>query len=553
VNTGEDSGGGGSARLDPVDVVVVGAGFAGMFAVHRLLGLGFSVQGFEAGDGVGGTWYWNRYPGARCDIPSIEYSYSFDEQLQQDWTWSQRYPSQPEMLRYADHVADRFGLRPHFRFETRVVSAVFDEAGVVWRVVTDTGLEISAKFVVMATGCLSVPRLPDVPGIADFRGEVFHTGQWPHEGVDLTGKRVGVIGTGASGIQSIPFFAEQAAHLIVFQRTPHYSVSGVNTVLTEDYIADVKAKYPELREYARRSFGGTMLRANKKSALEVDEQELEETFETAWKDGGFAFLASFRDITTDLAANRLAADFVKRKIAALVADPGTAALLSSGEYPLGTKRICIDTDYYATYNRENVQLVDIRADPLERVTETGIRTGAAEYELDVIIFATGFDAMTGALLRTDLRGRGGLTLAEAWSEGPRTYLGLQVAGFPNLFTVTGPGSPSVLSNVIAAGEQHVKFIADLLVWMREHGLDAVEPDVDAQNAWVEHVNDVADLTLYPLADSWYVGANIPGKPRVFMPYVGGVGSYNRRCTAVAAAGYEGFTTLRASDRPVESA
>jgi cyclohexanone monooxygenase len=528
-----------SVSID-ADVIVVGAGFSGMYAVHHLQSLGFSVRGIEAGDGVGGTWYWNRYPGARCDIVSVEYSYSFSEQLQQDWNWTQRYPTQPEMLAYANHAADRFDLRRHFSFNTKVIAAHFDESTDLWRVRTNTGEELLTRSLVMATGCLSVPRLPDVPGLDDFEGDLLHTGRWPSEGVDVSGRRVGVIGTGASGIQIIPELAEQAASLLVFQRTAAFSVSGVNVRLTPEQIRDVKEHYPEYREYSRHSFGGTMLRANPKSALEVSEQERQEQFEAAWSDGGFAFLASFRDITTDLAANELAAEFVRGKIRDMVDDPSVADLLTPTDYPLGTKRICIDSGYYSTFNRSNVTLVDVRRAPIEAVTASGVVTTDGTYPLDTLVLATGFDAMTGALLQVDIRGRAGRTLSQHWRDGPRAYLGIGVSGFPNLFTITGPGSPSVLSNVIAAGEQHVEWIGNCLVHMRDRGFATIEPEPEAESTWVEHVNDVAAQTLYPLADSWYVGANVPGKPRVFMPYVGGVGRYRRRCQKVAASGYEGF-------------
>lgn len=530
---------------DSYDVVVVGAGFSGMYAVHHLLSLGFTVQGLEAGDDVGGTWYWNRYPGARCDIPSLEYSYSFSEELQQEWVWTQRYPTQPEMRAYADHVADRFDLRRHFRFATTVRAARLDETTLRWEVTTDAGPTLIATYLVMATGCLSVPRIPVIPGIGDFTGRLVHTGRWPEDGVDVSGQRVAVIGTGASGIQVVPLLAEAAATLTVFQRTAAFSVSGANSVLSPEQIADVKAHYAEYRERSRRSFGGTMLRADPRSALEVTEGERTMAFERAWADGGFAFLAAFRDITTDLAANRYAAEFVRGKIRQLVVDPEVAERLTPTDHPLGTKRICIDSGYYSTFNRPNVELVDLRRTPITAVTAGSVSTSAAEYPVDTLVLATGFDAMTGALLAMDIRGRSGRRLADHWKDGPRAYLGLAVSGFPNLFTVTGPGSPSVLSNVIAAGEQHVEWIGRSLTYMRDRALAGIEARPDAEADWVEHVNDVASRTLYPLADSWYVGANIPGKPRVFMPYVGGVGAYRRRCDEVEAQGYAGFSLLSA--------
>jgi cyclohexanone monooxygenase len=540
------------AEVLVLDAVVVGAGFAGMYAVHHLSELGFRVLGFEAGNDVGGTWYWNRYPGARCDIPSVEYSYSWSEDLQQEWVWTKRYPDQQEMLRYARHVADRFGLRRHFVFGTRVISAHYQDDTGDWRVTTDRDHDVRARYCIMATGCLSVPRIPELVGLDDFRGRVLHTAAWPDEGVDVAGQRVGVIGTGASGIQVIPPLAKQAAHLTVFQRTAQFSVSGSNRPLDPEELRAIKANYQENREYARRSFGGTMLRANKQSALEVSEAERTEQFERAWSHGGFAFLASFRDITTDERANHHAAEFVRHKIRSIVHDPDTAAMLLPTDHPLGTKRICVDDGYYATFNRPNVSLVDLRRTPLVTVTTDGVRTSERDYRLETLVLATGFDAMTGALLSIDIRGRNGQSLRQAWQDGPCTYLGLAISGFPNLFTVTGPGSPSVLSNVIAAGEQHVEWIGRLLTSMRDRGLSVVEADQAAQDAWTEHVNQVAAGTLYPRADSWYVGANVPGKPRIFMPYVGGVGNYRRRCDQVADNGYQGFSLRPAPARSVST-
>jgi cyclohexanone monooxygenase len=523
-----------------VDVAVVGAGFGGMYAVHHLRGLGFGVHAYEAGSDVGGVWYWNRYPGARCDIESMEYSYSFSEELQQEWEWSQRYPTQPEILAYADHVARRFDLRPHITFDTKIVSAHFDEDAVRWRLTTDTGERVSARYCVMATGVLSEPRLPDFAGLDRFGGDIYLTARWPQEPVDLTGKRVGIIGTGSSGIQVIPYLAEQAAELHVFQRTANYSISAVNEPLDPDTIRHVKANYPALRDHARRSHGGSTIPINRVSALAVSDEERLRTFEERWKMGGFAFLAAFEDVTLDERANELAAEFVRGKIRAVVDDPRVAELLAPQDHPIGSKRICVDTDYYSTFNRPNVHLVDLRAEPIETFTATGLRVGGREIELDSVALATGFDALTGALNAIDVRGRGGRTLRAAWADGARTYLGLQVAGFPNLFTQTGPGSPSVLSNMILAIEQHVDWIGACLVYLREGGFDSIEASEPAQDRWVEHVAKVAATTLYPRANSYYVGSNVPGKPRVFLPYVGGVGRYRKKCDEVAGRGYEGF-------------
>ena len=524
-----------------LDAVVVGAGFAGLYMLHRLRGLGFSTRVFEAGKGIGGTWYWNRYPGARCDVESMEYSYSFSEELEQEWSWTERYATQPEILRYVDHVADRFDLRRDIQLETRVTSAVFDEASGRWQVRTDRGDHVSARFCIMATGCLSTTQEPPFPGVDAFEGRWYHTGHWPHEGVDFTGLRVGVIGTGSSAIQSIPIIAAQASHLYVFQRTPNFSVPALNAPLDPAFIRQFKARYREHRHTARWSRNGLILERNDRSALEVTPEERRRQYEDRWTRGGLGFAASFADLLTNKAANDTAVEFFHEQIHGIVRDPKIAALLSPRDYPAGTKRMCVDTDYYATFNRENVTLVDVRTSPVEAITPRGIRTRDAEYAVDRIVFAIGFDAMTGTLLAIDIRGRGGRPLREKWAEGPRTYLGLSVAGFPNLFMITGPGSPSVLSNMIVSIEQHVDWIADCLVHLRDRGLSTIEATVAGEDAWVSHVSEVGHSTLYPLANSWYMGANIPGKPRVFLPYIGGVGAYRRKCDEVAARGYAGFT------------
>jgi cyclohexanone monooxygenase len=538
-----------STRVLPVvgevDVVVVGAGFGGMYVLHQLRERGFTVRVFERGSGVGGTWYWNRYPGARCDIESVEYSYSFDEQLQQEWTWSQRYPTQPEMLAYAEHVADRFDLRPHITFDTNVTSAVYDEERDLWTVETDGGERVVTRFLVLATGVLSATRVPEFPGLESFRGEVHHTARWPAEGVDVTGKRVGVIGTGSSGIQVVPQLAEGAELLTVFQRTANYSISAENDPLDPEYVAEVKGNYPALREKARRSFTGSTVPINRQSALTVTDEERRRQFESRWRLGGFAFLGSFDDVMRDMDANALAADFVRDKIRSIVRDPEVAALLTPVDHPIGSKRICVDSDYFATFNRPNVRLVSVREHPIEEITETGLRTAVEHHDLDVLILATGFDAMTGSFTRIPIQGRGGRTLAEKWAEGARTYLGVQTAGFPNMFTMTGPGSPAVLCNMFLAIEQHVDWVVRLLTTMREQGLEVVEATPDSEEEWTAHVDQAADGTLYKHANSWYVGSNVPGKPRVFLPYAGGVGKYRKICDAVADDGYRGFVLGRA--------
>jgi cation diffusion facilitator CzcD-associated flavoprotein CzcO len=522
------------------DVVIVGAGFGGMYMLHRLRGLGLSAIVFDVAGGVGGTWYWNRYPGARCDVESMQYSYSFDEQLQQEWEWSEVFAGQPEILRYANFVADRLDLRPDMRFETRVTAAVFDEVIHRWTVRTDRGDTVSARYCVMATGCLSAARMPDLPGLERFKGKTYHTGHWPHEGVDFTGLRVGVVGTGSSAIQSIPVIAAQAAHVTVFQRTPNFSIPSRNGTMPEAYAQSWKDVYPAKRAEARMSRNGILAYPNDQSAIETPEQERLAVYEQRWESGGTTFMAAFNDLIFNKASNDTASEFVRDKIREMVKDPAKAELLAPTSHPIGTKRICVDTDYYLTYNRPNVDLVDVRDTPIEAVTPDGLRVGGKEYQFDAIVFATGFDAMTGALTRMGIVGRDGETLADKWEAGPRTYLGLMTAGFPNMFMITGPGSPSVLSNMIVSIEQHVDWISDCLSHLTDRQLDCIEPTLPAENAWVEHVNEVAHTTLYPSAASWYMGANIPGKPRVFMPYIGGVGTYRQKCDEVAANGYEGF-------------
>jgi cyclohexanone monooxygenase len=522
-----------------VDVVIVGAGFAGMYMLHRLRGLGMSACLFEAGDGVGGTWYWNRYPGARCDVESMQYSYSFSRELQQDWQWSELFASQPEILRYANHVADRFDLRRDIRFDTRVTEARFDRASRRWTVCTDRGDRISARYCVMATGCLSTARVPDLPGVERFEGRTYHTGHWPHEGVDFTGLRVGVIGTGSSAIQAVPVIAQQAARLFVFQRTPNFSIPSRNGPMTEGYAQSWKSDYPARRAEARRMRTGILNNPNNVAALDVSDEERRRIYEERWEAGGTNFMAAFNDLIVDAQANDTAADFVRDRIRETVKDGAVAELLAPKNHPIGTKRICVDTDYYTTFNRDNVTLVDVRTAPLREITARGVRAGDTEYQLDAIVFATGFDAMTGALLNIDTEADG-QTLRHKWEAGPRTYLGLMTAGFPNMFMITGPGSPSVLSNMMVSIEQHVDWIADCVAWLRAHRLDCIEATQVAEDAWVEHGNEVAHKTLYPLANSWYMGVNIPGKPQVFMPYIGGVGAYREICDEVAADGYRGF-------------
>jgi cation diffusion facilitator CzcD-associated flavoprotein CzcO len=526
--------------MPDLHAVIVGGGFAGLYMLHRLRGLGLSARVYEAGDGIGGTWYWNRYPGARCDVESMEYSYSFSDELQQEWTWTERYASQPEILAYINHVADRFDLGPDIRVATRVTAAVFDEATNRWEIRTDRGERVSARFCIMATGCLSTAQVPDLEGLETFAGTWYHTGHWPHEGVDFTGQRVGIIGTGSSAIQSIPIIARQASHLYVFQRTPNFSIPARNAPLDDEYERRWKGNYAQHRRRARQSRTGLLVERNDQSALAASPEERRREYEARWSHGGLGFNATFADLLTNKDANDTAADFVRAKIRTAVRDPAVAEMLTPRHYPVGTKRLCVDIDYYETFNRDNVTLVDVRRAPIEAITPHGLRTRDETYALDSIVFATGFDAMTGTLLSIDIRGRAGRTLRDKWAEGPRTYLGLAVAGFPNLFAITGPGSPSVLSNMIVSIEQHVDWIAGCLAHLRERGQEVIEATLEAEDRWVAHVNEVGHATLYPLANSWYMGANIPGKPRIFMPYIGGVGAYRQICDDVAARGYEGF-------------
>ena len=530
-----------------VDAVVVGAGFAGLYSLYRLRERGMSARVFETGTDVGGTWYWNRYPGARCDVESLQYSYSFSPELRKEWTWSERYGGQPEILRYIKHVADRFDLRRDIKFNTRVVSAVFNDDTNLWTVETNQGDVVLATFCVMATGCLSTPYEPAYPGLEYYQGDIYHTGKWPHEEVDLSGQRVGIIGTGATAIQIIPVVAEQVEHLTIFQRTANYSIPGHNRPADPEVEREFNAHYDARLDKARHSFGGiTGHPSPRVSALEDAPEERNRFFEERWADGGgtFSMLTTYRDLLVSQEANDLAADFVRDKIRSIVKDPELAELLTPKNQPIGAKRLPVDTFYFETYNRENVTLVDIKSAPIERITPTGLQTVEAEYEFDSLILATGFDAMTGALLAMDIRREGGSTLQEIWAEGPKTYLGIMVAGLPNMFTITGPGSPSVKMNMVHAIEQHTDWIMTCLDDLRAKGVDRIEPTEEAQKDWVEHSREVADATLMPEANSWYVGANIPGKPRVFMPYFGGFERYWLHCDEIVADGYRGFTLSR---------
>jgi len=521
------------------DAVIVGAGFAGLYMLHRLRGMGFRARVLEAGSGVGGTWYWNRYPGARCDVESVEYSYQFDEALQQDWDWSERYAAQPELLRYANHVADRFDLRCDIEFNTRVASAAFDAAAGRWVIEAIGGARVTATYCIMATGCLSAPNLPPFKGLESFQGECYHTGHWPHEEVSFAGKAVAVIGTGSSAVQSIPIIAAQAKQLTVFQRTANYPIPAHNAPLTDEFRAAIKADYPALRARARQTMTGIDFDYSDALASETSAEGRALEYERRWQRGGLSFLGAYKDLMADQAANDTAAEFVRNKIRQKVRSPALAELLAP-KNTIGCKRLCIDIGYFETFNRPNVKLVDVSETPIEAITPRGVKVRGQEFAADAIVFATGFDAMTGSLLRIDIRGRNGMTLRERWHEGPRTYLGLGVTGFPNFFTVTGPGSPSVLTNMLPTIEQHVDWIADALGYLRARGLSCIEPSAQAEDEWGVHVDELAGRTLRYTCGSWYLGVNIPGKPRVFMPYIGGFPRYIEKCNEVADRGYEGF-------------
>ncbi len=526
--------------VSDLDAIIVGAGFAGMYMLHRLRGMGFRARVFEAGSGVGGTWYWNRYPGARCDIESMEYSFQFSDDLQQEWDWSERYATQPEILRYANYVADRFDLRRDIQFDTRLASAVFDEQGKRWTVETSDGTHVSARFCVMATGCLSSANTPKLPGLKTFAGPTYHTGRWPHEEVNFTGQRVAIIGTGSSAIQAIPIIAEQASRLYVFQRTPNYSVPAHNAALNREIRREVKMNYKRLRDSGKQSPNGVWsFRFNSARALQTTPEERRREYEARWAYGGVSFMGAYADLMFDPDANDTAANFVRGKIREIVRDPKVAEALTP-RYVIGCKRLCVDTGYFATFNRPNVTLVDISASPIDAITPHAVKVLGIDYEIDALILATGFDAMTGALTRIDIRGRGGKALKEKWQAGPRNYLGLSIEGFPNLFTITGPGSPSVFTNMLPSIEQHVDWITECLRYMRENAIALIEPRREAEDHWVTHVNEVATTHLRSACNSWYIGANIPGKQRVFMPYIGGFPAYQKKCQEVVAAGYEGF-------------
>ncbi len=531
------------------DAIIIGAGFAGMYMLHKLRGMGLTARVYETADNVGGTWYWNRYPGARCDAESLAYSFSFDEELEQDWNWTERYATQPEILKYAEHVADRFDLRRDIRFERRVDTAHYDESNNRWRVTTEQGDSASAQFLITAIGCLSVPALPDIEGLDDFKGHRYQASLWPHEGVDFSGQRVGIIGTGSSAIQAIPVIAEQADHLTVFQRTPNYSVPAQNFPLDQNWVDAFKKNYRGHRYNQKHGlnsgFGDLKTEIAETVPLaevgdDLSDAEIEAGLEERWERGGAYFMNVVSDSMMSERTNARFVAFVHKKIRETVNDPETAEWLCPTSHPIGTRRICVDIGYYETYNRDNVTLRNLRKTPIERITERGVLLSDGEVEIDTLVLATGFDAMTGPFFNIDIRGKNAQPLKEKWVEGPRAYLGLMAAGFPNMFMITGPGSPSVLSNMLVSIEQHVDFIADCLTRAARENATKIEANLDSENWWVSHVNDVANDTLYPRGGSWYLGANIKGKPRVFMPYAAGVGAYREICDHIAAQDWRGF-------------
>ena len=537
---------------EPLDAIIVGAGFAGLYMLHSLRQRGKRARVIEAASDVGGTWYWNRYPGARCDVFSVDYSFSFSDEIQQEWTWTEKYAAQPEILSYIGFVADKLDLRRDIQFDTRVEAMVYDDETALWTVTTDGEEHYVARSCIMATGCLSIPKAPDIPGLEAYQGPVYFTSRWPHEAVDFFGQTVGLIGTGSSGIQVAPRIAEAAERLLVFQRTPSFTLPARNAPLPRDKLDQVKSRYPQRRAEARRHPAGHLRPLTTRATFSYAEGERQDEFDGAWQRGGLDLFGVFGDLLVDEQANEEVARLIHNKIDQALDDPATAAALKPRRDPLGGRRVCLDTDYYAMFNRDNVDLIDVLTDPIEAVVADGIRTCGQFYRLDALVLATGFDAMTGALLAIDIRGRDGRSLRDKWRDGPLSYLGIAIEGFPNLFTITGPGSPSVLTNVVASIEQHVEWITALIDHMDKQGLRTVEADADAEAAWMRHVYDIAAHTLMIKANSWYVGSNVPGKPRIFMPFAGGLDVYRDTTDAIARDNYRGFhftaATARGSER-----
>ncbi|MGX1805213.1 flavin-containing monooxygenase [Nocardia sp. NPDC055321] len=533
-----------AAQADHHDVIIIGAGFAGLYGVHRAARAGLNVLGLETGADVGGTWFWNRYPGARCDVESVDYSYSFDAELQQSWTWTERFAAQPEILAYIHHVAERFDLRRHYRFEQTVTAAAFDDESGIWTVRTADGSQFRSRFVVFATGCLSAPIKPNIPGVETFAGEEFFTARWPEEGVSFEGKRVAVIGTGSSGIQISPIIAREAQALTVVQRSPNFSVPVPNRPWTVQEQEQIRATYPARREKSYYAPAATPHPSLTTKALELSAAEREQAMEDRWNGGGVLFNKVFPDQNSDITANELVREFAVAKIRAKIDDQSVADDLIPTDHPIGTKRICTDSGYYEMFNRPNVSLVNLRREPIEEITPTGIRTADKFVEIDTLVYATGFDAMTGALLRIDITGARGTKLADTWADGPVTYLGFGIHGFPNMFSINSVGTPSVMANMVLHSEQQLDWVLALVEYCGAQGIRQADARAEAAATWTDHLMEVAEGTLFVRANSWYMGANVEGKKRVFMPYIGGFGNYRRFCDTERDSGYPSFELTR---------
>ena len=527
--------------MQTADVLVIGAGFAGLRALYRFRGLGYKVRVLEASEDVGGVWYHNGYPGARCDVESYDYSYSFSPELEQEWRWSERYATQPEILRYINHVTERFDLRRDIQFNTRMTNATYDETAARWVIETEGGETFEAQFLMMCVGQLSTPKSPSYPGLSSYKGEVIHSGKWPKHEVTYEGKRVAIIGTGSSGMQMTPVIAQQAKQLTVFQRTPNYSIPAANAPVTDEEDAQVKAHYRERRDRAWNSATGLGFMPNKTSALDVSPEEREKAYEASWNRLGFGFALTYYDILLNKQANDTAADFIRRKIASVVNDPVVREKLLPKNHAFAARRPSVDSGYFQAFNRDNVELADLRESPIVEFTPEGIRTAVKLHEFDMIIFATGFDVFTGSLFKPNIIGRNGITLKQKWADGPVTHLGVGASGFPNLFIVVGPGSPSLLSNVLVSTEEQIDWMAAFVEHMKANKQAVFEVQAEAEKEWGHHINERVKETLYLSTDSYYNGAEVKGKPRVFMPYSGGVRGYRRILQKVAAEGYTGFS------------